>query len=274
MSANFMKETAAMLGIDLHDYITIASVPVPAIHLVPVYSLGSPLDEADQKTSTVTMEGALVLKGGATRICTLHIPVPLPPVPPEPILEAINLAAIIAESEAVMEMAAHKVTAQGAPLATTLYRTFGAIRDCGDPVGVGYTCHPNSVTTQPTVGDYLGALAGTLASMLFGWLGGLLGDGLAKELAQFVFELILRMLNVDDLLDWIPSPDSAHNFVQRWIDDGFDEAQKQWQEDVKKAQEEREKEKAEEDQDWKKRLDHILKKLGFREVGGGKGGTK
>ena len=228
MSVNFYKQSASMLGFDPHAYVTAATIKMPAVHVVPVW---------------------------------------IPPVPPEPVLETIELADILSGSEAVMEMQAHKVTAQGTPLATALVGPVGLERDCGDPVGVGLTVHLCSVKTQPTAGDYVAALAGVLSGSLLGWLGGkITGKGLPGKLRKFLFELVLRMLDLDDVLDELPDPQKVHNLVQRWIDDGFDEAKKQWQEEVKKSQEDRREKKAEEDGDWTKRLEFLLKKLGFKKT--------
>lgn len=273
MVAHFLKESAAMVGIDPHDYVTLPMIKVPTPHLVPVYSLGSPLEEAAQKTSRVTAEGVALLKGGATRIVTVHAPLTV--VPPNPVLETLELASILSDAEAVMEMSAHKVTGQGKPLATTVLGPLGLIADCGVPLGLGVTIHSHSVKTQPTAGDYVGALVGVLSRVLLEILGDkIAGEGLEGELRKLLFELILRMLDVDDALDELPSPDKIHPFLQRWIDDGFDDAKKQWREDVKKAQEKRTTEKAEEAEDWKKRLEHLLKKLGGKEAKGGKKGKR
>ena len=76
MSVNFYKESVQELGFDPHTWWTFPAVEQKTIHIVPIMSFGSELADPDQKTSTVTADGTVMLKGGATRLHAVHIPIP------------------------------------------------------------------------------------------------------------------------------------------------------------------------------------------------------
>lgn len=167
MPSNFYNLHGLMHGVDPHLYHAFPEIPVPMPHIV-----AAPLiwfDSTPHKVArTVTMNGVSALCGGYTNMAVPHVPVPLlPPGPAEPAW----LAAVILGSSSKAQLSAHKVTHGGEALAVCVISMVGLNVNCCDPFDAptGAVLNINSVETQPTAGDYAGAIAGYIVDAAIGW---------------------------------------------------------------------------------------------------------
>jgi hypothetical protein len=164
MSANFLNKEGACAGIDLHTFVTIgpfgAPIPLPLQgHAIAVsHSWAS---RSWRIAHSVTTDASPVLQNNWAAMLVPHVP--LATAPPHP-AEAAVLVAIIAASSAAPQLSAHKVTAEGQALCTAISGLFGLNLDCSDMPALSYDINPNSVMTQPTLGDYIGAIISTALS--------------------------------------------------------------------------------------------------------------
>lgn len=182
MSANFYNSSGIMVGIDVHTYWTALEVPIPAVHLV-----GAPLwwkiADAKKRLARITSDGEPMCQEGMDLAYVPHAPIPIPPVLPCWPLEAAELAATIfgASSKAVLSVAS--VTGEGKPLAVCIYSGFGLNVNCHELVSVptGVVIQLNTVVTEPTFDDFVGAIVGTLIDNAIGALGKKIAGAIAKK---------------------------------------------------------------------------------------------
>lgn len=220
MASNFYNMHGLMHGIDIHHYLAFPAIEMPMPHVV-----GAPFiwfnSTPHKICRTVTMNGALALNGGYTNMAVPHFPIPLaPPSPGEPAV----LAAVLIASGSKAQLSAHKVTHDGDALAVCVKSMIGLNVNCGDPFDApsGVVLNLNSVETQPTAGDYVGAIAGYVVDAAIGWALGDAGKTLLKD--KIVKQLILKWITriTPDAAGWLTDlldpAGATQKFVQRLVD--------------------------------------------------------
>ncbi len=99
------------------------------------------------------------------------------------------------------QLSVQKVTGRGKPMATAVYGAVGFNVNCNSwvaaaglsfPLPTGLTVSPTSVTTSPTLNDYVGAIASWLAEGIFSFI----VDALVRSGANAVFRDILSALGI------------------------------------------------------------------------------
>ena len=214
MSVNFYNTSGIMVMVDTHKY---APAPPAWPHLVGApLSWLSPLDS--KRLGSVTSESARMIQGGLDLYLVPHVFMGVPPgaVPPAP----LQLAAIWAASGSVAYLAVHKVTGSGDQLACCVSGMIGFNVNCNDPLdlpnGTVFQC--NTVQTQPTLGDYLGAAVAYWLDAAFAcFVNGLL-DGLDLDTwAQLIIQHLVRLVPLVPVIGFDPGGWAAP-IVQKMID--------------------------------------------------------
>ncbi|HZF49517.1 MAG TPA: hypothetical protein VE093_12750 [Polyangiaceae bacterium] len=172
MAANFHYDLTIMAGADLHSIIMLIPAPpgflnVPTIPHVVGAMFFWPSN--DKRTPKVTTAGQPMIKGGHSLALVPHVP--LDPRAYTHALEIPWIALVILGSSSKAQLSVHKVTGQGAPMATAILWAIGLNVNCNSfvtadalsfPLPTGRTLSLTTVQTSPTLGDYLGAIAGWL----------------------------------------------------------------------------------------------------------------
>jgi hypothetical protein len=153
MSVNFYNNHGVMVTLDKHKY-----KPAPPVFMHVVFSaLSWPPSLFTKRVDTVTSHANKMIQSGLDLYLIPHIPLGTPPgaVPFPP-----QAAMIWALSGSVAYLAVHKVTGGGDQLACCAGGMLGMNVNCNDlfDLANGLVIQPNTVQTQPTPGDYLGAV--------------------------------------------------------------------------------------------------------------------
>lgn len=238
MTACFYNASGRMIGMDVHEFMALFPLdplPLPSIGL---YFVTASFDRLAatfwKRPRTLTSDGQPMIKGGFDMYLVPHIPLtsvaPIPFLPLHP-LGIITNAKIIGDAGSKAQLQAHSVTYNDDPLATCILFCVGLNVNCqllGASAPTGGVFNPNSVITQPTVGDYLGAIAGYLADSLLGIGFEHVGvPGWAKHFWRRVGDV--PFLSIEDV------PSHIQNFVQRLVDDGPEAAVDGLLEDMKNS---------------------------------------
>lgn len=164
MSSNFHNLLGWHLGgLEFHEYKAVAGELKYHPHASGDFLFIRPAATLWKKASQVTAEGWSMLQQGYDYYLIPHFPVPVPP--PEPAAEAATLIKVIADSGSKLQMAVHSVTSGSEALACCLQSSLSSNLNCSEnfDVPLNVVINLNSVETQPTAGDYLGALVGAAA---------------------------------------------------------------------------------------------------------------
>jgi hypothetical protein len=185
MSANFYSKTWAslMLGFEEHGYF--ANVEgVPVLLADKPHTTLSNLRLCTKAASTVTAEGCPIWQEDGANTWSLHFPLNIVLGPPaHPIAEAAMLVVIHALCTTTARLAVHSVSGEGRPLACCIDGCFGINQNCSDVFVSQFSnlvLTWTSVVTQPTLGDFLWALAGIAVAKVVKWLFSKLGSLIAK----------------------------------------------------------------------------------------------
>lgn len=200
MSVNFYNTSGFMMMVDTHAY---KPAPPAWPHLVaaPLWWLTS---APSMQLDSVTSDASRMIQGGMDLYLIPHVFIGVPPsaVPPAP----LQLATIFALSGSVAYLTVHKVSGCGAPLACCVYGMIGFNVNCNDPCDLpnGTVFQWNTVQTQPTSGDYVGAAVGyaldaAFACFVIGFLDGLGIEDWASVIIQHLVRLLPLIPGVDDL---------------------------------------------------------------------------
>jgi hypothetical protein len=220
MASNFYNLTGVMIGVDIHKYVMFPAVPSFNAHVV-----GTPfrwLTPTPHKIGrSVSMNGSSCLRGGYSNMLVNHSPIPLPPPSP---LEVPLLALVILSSGTKAQLTAHKVTHKGDALAVCVESMIGVNVNCGDPFDMptGMVLNVNSVETQPTAGDYVGAVAGYILDAALGWaLGEAGGELLKNPIREVILKWFLRLAPelAKPITDVLDPAGKTQEFVQKLVDD-------------------------------------------------------
>lgn len=224
MASNFYNLNGFMVGVDIHKYIAFPMVPDP-VHPHLVYTpFRWPTPTPHKIGWTVTMSGSRCLRGGFSNALVNHCPIPLPPPSPA---ELPWLALVVMNSGTKAQLTAHKVTHKGDALAVCIKWMFGANINCSEPFDLptNQVFNINSVETQPTLGDYIGAIAGYILDAALGWASGKAGAGLTdKEALRSLLKWALRVAPepvkefVKPAADLVDPPGRMQDFVQKLVD--------------------------------------------------------
>jgi hypothetical protein len=226
MSVNFCDDSGIMAGMDNHIFLVLAPpaipVPTPAVHFVGLIFKWPP---SVKRASTLTSDSWKMEQDGFDCYLVPHIP--FPPGPAHPGELAWWATMVFLPSGTKCPMSVHKVTGDGEPLATCLVFCIGMNMNCNDPCDLptDLVFNMNTVKTQPTLGDYLGALFGAALDSAIGWaFGKALGPAKnwTKRLGQNVAKQLLRRF--PDLAKALGDPGIADppglvkKLVQRVVD--------------------------------------------------------
>jgi hypothetical protein len=221
MASNFYNLTGVMFGVDIHKYVMIPAIPTFNAHIA-----GAPfkwLTSTPHKIGfSVSMNGSASLRGGYSNCFVPHTPIPFPPPSPG---EIPVLALVILNSGTKAQLTAHKVTHKGDALAVCVKSMLGVNVNCGDPFDMptGVVLNLNSVETQPTAGDYAGAIAGYIVDAAIGFAIGKVSETwLKRKDKESPHEKLDKDLK-DSLIKWVAriAPD-----VAKWLGDIQDPAGK------------------------------------------------
>lgn len=152
MSVNFYNSFGLMAMVDLHGY-----KPAPPVwpHVVcaPLWWVAA----IERRVASVTSNSHPMVQGGLDLYMVPHIPAG---PPPGAVSAPVTLSAIHLMSGSVAYLAVHKVSAAGSMLACCVSGMIGYNVNCNEPIDLptGLVVQCNTVQTQPTLGDYLGAL--------------------------------------------------------------------------------------------------------------------
>ncbi len=161
MTVCFHDDAGRMYGVDKHLYWTAAKIPIPDHPHMVVLPLFAQPSFLSKRAGTVTSESWKMIQAGHKNMQFVHVPVP---VPPDPQLEALNLAVIITLSKSGPVFSVGSVTGEGTALAVCAIHAFGYNNNCR---GDGIAPNGNSVVTSPTLGDYA---SGALGVAVGRWL--------------------------------------------------------------------------------------------------------
>ena len=192
MSVNFHNNFGLMVFVDIHKY-----DPAPPIwpHLVEVPFFWPP-SLFTKRIPSVTSMTHQMIKGGLDLYLVPHVP--LGP-PPGALAPWVQLAKIILMSGTKAQLTVHSVTGDKDKLACCTTGMIGFNVNCNDPIDLpnGLVLQFNTVQTQPTLGDYLGALASYALDAAIGFA---VGKGLdklpegIKDIAEVIVKHLLRRL--------------------------------------------------------------------------------
>jgi hypothetical protein len=229
MSVCFYNNAGTMNGLDPHEYFALVPPNLGPTPAFTVYVVSAPFSWFSatfwKRTGTVRSDRFPMLQGGFDLYQITHIPVPI--LPPH-LAQVFKNAEIIAESGSKAQMQVHSVTGEGSALATCVDGAVGVNMNCiyfGLSAPIGRVMNPNSVITQPTKGDYWGAIVGGFVDSILGAAIDKLGP--IKHLWRRVGDLPFASI--------LDVPSHIQNFVQRLIDDGPDAAVEGLVEDAKKS---------------------------------------
>jgi hypothetical protein len=210
MSACFYDMAGWMTGfLDMHAYIlaTMTAVPTPHFVATPFERLARS-DECD----TLTSDGMKMAKRGFKVFAVPHVPLTV--APPDPASETRMLAAIILTSSTKAIVGRSTVTHAGTPLACCVAGPAGLNGNCGS--GIGAVLSMNSVVTNPSAGDLVGAAVDWALSVAFGkMVSKLLGslDAIPKQYIKWFLGKQIKDLGVSKLINWV------HDEIQELVDD-------------------------------------------------------
>jgi hypothetical protein len=237
MAANFHFDLSFMVGIDRHSIIEVLPPPAPPIPknapkikhgvLAPFFWLSN-----NKRTPQVTTAGQPMIKGGHNLAIVPHIP--LSPRAYTHILEVPWLALVIVGSSSKAQLSVHKVTGQGAPMATAIFWSFGLNVNCNSwvaaealsfPAPTGVTFAFTTVETSPTLGDYLGAIAGWLIDAVISFfidkyvrifVNSRWNGELTRQALRTLFKAIIKYFpKLVPIFKYVTNP--GENLVQPWI---------------------------------------------------------
>lgn len=200
MSVNFYNSSGIMVMVDTHAY---KPTPPAWPHLV-----GAPLSWLSmlysKRLASVTAQSAMMIQSGLDLYLVPHVFVGMPPsaVPPAP----LQLAAIFAASGSVAYLTVHKVSGCGDQLTCCVSGMIGWNVNCNDPLDLpnGTVFQWNTVQTQPTLGDYIGAVvAYFMDAMLAFFVNNIIEgseiEGWVALIVQHIVRLVPSIPRVSDL---------------------------------------------------------------------------
>jgi len=219
MSANFYSNAGVMTTGDTHQY---KPLPPAWLHVVSVpFSWASAL--SSQRANSVTSTGEIMIKGGFDCYYVIHGPVG----PPEgAIAWPAQLAKIIVMSGSKAQLTVHSVTSETSALACCFHGMLGYNVNCNDPMDLlnGLVVQTNTVQTEPTMGDLVGAVLGYATDVAINsFIGGFLEGLNAGDVAEVIVKHLLRRLPdalkpiIGDIAD---IPGFVGQKAQEWIDEG------------------------------------------------------
>src|SRR5690349_3913369 len=163
MSANFLNNTAAVAGTDLHmakllspklsELLTGAAFDYYPYGVAVIYSW--PGGDDSKRTSTVTADGSKMIREGFSIAKVPHAPMP---GPLHPAGEPIQMAKVIKDSSSKPFLTVMSVKSEGDPLALCMKGAAGFNLDCNVESSMwptGAVICVCSVQTQPTVKDFV-----------------------------------------------------------------------------------------------------------------------
>ncbi|MEP7120951.1 MAG: hypothetical protein ABJE95_08585 [Byssovorax sp.] len=211
MSVNFYSRAGIMLGLEIHGY-----KPTPPLwgHVtcVPLSWLAI---NPSTRTASVSSQSSSMVQAGLELCLIVHGTLP----PPSAVMFPVQYAKIVLISSSVAYLSVHKVTGEGAQLACCVSGCFGLNANCNDPIDLpdGGVYQPNTVQTEPTLGDYVAAVIGyaldailavivsALGDLFAGALGlGEIGQAIVEAIVEVVLQTILRFVPQIPGIDSIP----------------------------------------------------------------------
>jgi hypothetical protein len=189
MSVNFYNSFGLMAIVDLHGYKP-GPPAWPHVVCAPLWWFAT----AERRVPSVTSCSHPMVQGGLDLCMVLHIPAG---PPPGAVTATMILAAIHSMSGSVAYLAVHKVTAARKDLACCVSGMIGYNVNCNEPIdlptGLVFQC--NTVQTQPTLGDYVGAfVAYALDAILAFSVGAFLDLVTENPLVEVIVQTIVRLL--------------------------------------------------------------------------------
>jgi hypothetical protein len=225
-------------GVDLHGYFAAVPPPVPPPE-VPGWPHGVqftfwwPTTTEHKEARTVESDGKTMLQGGHDWYLTPHLPFPL--APPAVAEEIVQLAQVIASSGSKAQMSVHSVEGKGQPLATCVFYFLAVNVNCSEPFDMmsNYGFQWGTVYTEPTWGDYVGALVGYVVDCAMNYGAGKAFKKWANDkwLPEAIMKHLLR--RAPDVAPPADIPGYVTKFVQRAIDDSPQKALEKTAEDIK-----------------------------------------
>ncbi|EYF02069.1 hypothetical protein [Chondromyces apiculatus] len=213
MSVNFHNDMGLMVSVDIHKY-----TPLPPVwpHVVMAFFFWPP-SLWTKRVSSVTSMTNKMTKGGLDLYLVPHIPF----LGPAPGAAAFwpELGKIIISSGTKAQLAVHSVTGEKDKLACCISGMVGANVNCNDPIDLpnGLTLQFNTVVTQPTPGDYVGALVGYAVDAAISFGVGKALEKVGSDLAEVIVKHLLRRAP-EILGEWADPAGKLGDAVQKAID--------------------------------------------------------
>jgi hypothetical protein len=176
MSANFLNKSGWLVGsVDLHVYFTLSptGTPVPAAALYVVGSTHWAPSRRWRIAHSVTTDGWATLQSNWSMLTVPHKQIAV--LPPHPAAQPPNQWLVTLAGTSAPTMSVSSVSGESQALLTALVGIFGFNLNCGLPsLPTGLDFNLNSVTTSPSLGDYIAGFIGMCLNATYnnavGWV--------------------------------------------------------------------------------------------------------